>query len=235
MKNLKSLDPLSEFPLKERKFARTRMGLTAGLLKLLETRPYEEIKITELCQFAQISEPTFYNYFPEKDDLIFHYIQIWSLMVTVFAEEQKMASSGYGLLLSLFQYTAKESKKNPRILLEIIAFQAKKKHRLKTNGLTIVERKLMFPNFEGIEMMPIGGVEMVLENAMYLSQKNRELPEKTDWEGLSLTIASSFFGIPIIAFQMNQNLEKLWIDALNYIWLGAGGSIPKLKKRVGKL
>lgn len=104
-------DPLENFPLKERKFARTRMNLIFGLLQLLESRSYDDIKIIELCQFAEISEPTFYNYFPEKDDLILHYIQIWSLMVSVFAEEQNLKESGYGLLLSLFQYTARESKK----------------------------------------------------------------------------------------------------------------------------
>lgn len=223
-------DPLENFPLKERKFARTRMNLIFGLLQLLESRSYDDIKIIELCQFAEISEPTFYNYFPEKDDLILHYIQIWSLMVSVFAEEQNLKESGYGLLLSLFQYTAKESKKNPRILLEIISFQAKNKRKLQQKSLTKAERVLLFPNFPGIETISVGGIETILEKAMVLAQSKKELPKDTNWKSLSLTIVSCFFGVPILAFQMGENLETLWMDSFHYIWLGAGGKIQKQKR-----
>ncbi|TGM43916.1 TetR/AcrR family transcriptional regulator [Leptospira biflexa] len=226
-----SNDTLANFPLKERKFAKTRTNLTFGLLEFMESRSYDEIKITELCQYAEISEPTFYHYFPEKDDLILHYIQIWSLMVSVFAKKNRMAESGYGLILSLFRYTANESKKNPKILLEIISFQAKKKRKLQFKSLTEAERILLFPNQDGIETLPIGGIEMLLDKAMYLSKKNKELPNHTNWKHLSLAIASCFFGIPIMAFQLNENLEKLWLETLNYIWLGAGGFIPKFSKK----
>ncbi|MGV3667039.1 MAG: TetR/AcrR family transcriptional regulator [Leptospira bouyouniensis] len=232
---IRTNDPLAKFPLKERKFARTRTNLVDGLLKLLETRSLDEIKITELCHYAEISEPTFYNYFPEKDDLVLHYIQIWSLMVTVFAEENQQTKSGYGMIHSLFQLTAKESKKNPKILLEIISFQTKKKSKRKPKPLTEAERILLFPNFPGIESLPIGGIEMILERAMELSLKNQELPKDTNIKYLSLAIASCFFGIPILAFQLGENLEKLWIESFHYIWLGAGGSIQKKSKRAGKL
>ncbi|XDD45506.1 TetR/AcrR family transcriptional regulator [Leptospira sp. WS39.C2] len=227
------LDPLLQFPLKERKFARTRTKLTFGLLELLETKPYNEIKIIELCQYAEISEPTFYNYFPEKDELILHYIQIWSLQVTVFAEKNKMANSGYGLIQSLFRYTAKESKKNPRILLEIISFQTKYKKRPQAKELTLAERYLLFPNHPAIGTLPIGGIELILENAMKLAKENKELPKDTNWKSLSLAIASCFFGIPILAFQLNENLESLWIDSLDYIWIGAGSNL-KLNEKVRK-
>lgn len=105
-------DLFSQFPLKERKFAKTRTNLTFAFLSELEVKPFEEIKIKDLCQIAEISEPTFYNYFPEKGDLILHYIQIWSLQVSVFAKEKKLAESGWGQISALFRYTAKESKKN---------------------------------------------------------------------------------------------------------------------------
>lgn len=228
-------DPLQKFTLKERKFARTRTNLTLGLLTLLESRSFDEIKIIELCQFAEISEPTFYNYFPEKDDLILHYIQIWSLMVSVFSEKQNSEESGYGLLLSLFQYTARESKKNPRILLEIISFQARKKKELRHQTLTDAEKILLFPDYPEILNLQFGGIEMLLEKAMTLAKINKELPKDTNWKSLSFSIASCFFGIPILSFQLGENLETLWMETFHYIWLGAGGSIKhKEKKRVKK-
>lgn len=43
-----------------------------ALLKLMETKPYSEISIKEICSFAGLSRRTFYNNFTEKDDLLNH-------------------------------------------------------------------------------------------------------------------------------------------------------------------
>ncbi|MCW7487374.1 TetR/AcrR family transcriptional regulator [Leptospira meyeri] len=220
-----NLDNLRQFPLKERKFAKTRTNLTFAFLSELETKTFEEIKIKDLCQMAEVSEPTFYNYFPEKGDLILHYIQIWSLQVSVFVQEKKLSESGFGILSALFRYTAKESKKNPRILLEIISFQAKTKKSVQVRRLTSAERVLLFPDISGIESLVADGIEGIIQKAITLAAKNGELSESTNWKSFSLSIASCFFGIPILAFQLNQNLEKLWLDSLQYLWLGAGGTI----------
>ncbi|MCG6153316.1 TetR/AcrR family transcriptional regulator [Leptospira bandrabouensis] len=216
---------LQQFSLKERKFAKTRTNLTFAFLSELEIKSFDEIKIKDLCQMAEVSEPTFYNYFPEKGDLILHYIQIWSLQVSVFAKEKKLSESGFGILCALFRYTAKESKKNPRILLEIISFQAKTKKKLQEPKLTKAERVLLFPKIVGIEDLDANGVEGIIRNALTLAAQNGELPATTDWKSFSMAIASCFFGVPILAFQMNQNLEKLWIESLDYLWRGAGGKV----------
>lgn len=223
----KHSDRLISFPLKEIKFAKTRTNLTFAFLKELELKSFEEIKIKELCQIAEVSEPTFYNYFPEKGDLILHYIQIWSLQVSVFALEKKLSESGLGMLSSLFRYTAKESKKNPRILLEIISFQAKTRKSLQQPKLTKAERALLFPKIVGIEDLDADGVEGIIRKALSVAAKNGELPTSTDWKFFSMAIASCFFGVPILSFQLNQNLEKLWLESLYYLWRGAGGKMKE--------
>ncbi|TGL40845.1 TetR/AcrR family transcriptional regulator [Leptospira perdikensis] len=221
----KHFDPILSFPLKEIKFAKTRTNLTFAFLKELESKSFEEIKIKELCQIAEVSEPTFYNYFPEKGDLILHYIQIWSLQVSVFVHEKRLSGSGLGILSALFRYTAKESKKNPRILLEIISFQARTRKSITQPKLTRAERVLLFPDSVGIENLEALGVEGIIRKAMSVAAENGELPASTDWKSLSLSIASCFFGVPILSFQLNQNLEKLWLESLYYLWRGAGGKV----------
>ncbi|PJZ84191.1 TetR/AcrR family transcriptional regulator [Leptospira harrisiae] len=221
----KKSEVLKQFSLKERKFAKTRTNLTLAFLSELKSKPFEEIKIKDLCQIVEVSEPTFYNYFPEKGDLILHYIQIWSLQVSVFVHENNLSESGYEILSTLFRYTAKESKKNPRVLLEIISFQAKTKKPIQISRLTYAERVLLFPETSGIENLPADGIEGIIQKALTLAAKNGELPDSTNWKSLSLSIASCFFGIPLLAFQLNQNLEKLWLDSLQYLWLGAGGKV----------
>ncbi|MCW7493631.1 TetR/AcrR family transcriptional regulator [Leptospira sp. 2 VSF19] len=218
---------LQQFSLKDRKFAKTRTRLTFAFLSELEFKSFDEIKIKDLCQIAEVSEPTFYNYFPEKGDLLLHYIQVWSLQVSVFAKEKKLAESGFGILSALFRYTAKESKKNPRVLLEIISFQARVRKKLQQPKLTKAERVLLFPKIDGIEDLEANGVEGIIRSALTFAAHNGELPTTTDWKSLSMAIASCFFGVPVISFQMNQNIEKLWLESLYYLWCGAGGKVTE--------
>ncbi|MCZ8157242.1 MAG: TetR/AcrR family transcriptional regulator [Leptospira sp.] len=225
--NLEESGRFLSLPLKERKFAKTRLNVIEVFLEQLESRSFEEIKIKDIYLKAQISEPTFYNYFPEKEDMVLLFIQIWSLQVSVFASQNKSTDSGYKLLSSLFRYTANESKKNPRILLEIISFQAKKIQTIKIPKLTLSERLLLFPHQDGIQNLPAMGIEGLIKQALDSAEKRGELPSSTNWQNFGLAIAALFFGVPVIAFQTDQGLEKLWLESLSYLWLGAGGKKNK--------
>lgn len=212
-------------PMKERKFAKTRIRILESFLLELERNSFENIKIKDLAIQSEVSEPTFYNYFPEKEDLILYFIQIWSLQVSVFSLsiKGKTNSRGFYLLQSLFRYTAKETKKNPRILLEIIAIQARKKKKLSIPKLTPGEKYLLFPKVLEINDLPSNGVDGLILNALSIAIQEEELPKHTNLSNLGLAIGSLFFGVPILAFQMKENLESIWLNSLNLLWLGAGG------------
>jgi AcrR family transcriptional regulator len=48
----------------------TRSQLTAAMIELLQQKPAEEISVSELCKQADISRPTFYQYFKSPDDVL---------------------------------------------------------------------------------------------------------------------------------------------------------------------
>ena len=50
--------------------SRRQRELEAGLLKAMETLPYDKIKLTELCHQLDIPRKSFYRYFPTKDDCL---------------------------------------------------------------------------------------------------------------------------------------------------------------------
>lgn len=60
---------LKNIPQKEKKFARTKIALLNALISAMGKKSFAEIKIKDLCLTAEISEPTFYNYFTEKNHL----------------------------------------------------------------------------------------------------------------------------------------------------------------------
>lgn len=217
-----------KFPLKERKYAKTKLTILQCFLKQLETRSIEEITIKELASLAEVSEPTFYNYYPEKADLIITFIQVWSLQVSIhLLNIQKHTSSkvsGYQILESLLRFTAKQTKKNPKLLLEVISFQTKTKSKSKSKKLSEAEKVLLFPHSIETNKFSILGIDGWIQESIRLAIAGGEISPKANIKKISYAIGSIFFGAPIFAYQTHENLERVWIDALDCIWRGILGS-----------
>lgn len=49
---------------------KTHKLLMESLIKLLEEKPINEIKLTEICNLAMVHKTTFYNHFKDKYDLL---------------------------------------------------------------------------------------------------------------------------------------------------------------------
>ncbi len=56
--------------LRERKKAKTRAMIQRHALKLFQGQGYEETSISQIAEAAEISESTFFRYFPAKEDLV---------------------------------------------------------------------------------------------------------------------------------------------------------------------
>lgn len=50
--------------------SRRQRQLEAGLLRTMQSQPYEKITLTELCRQLAIPRKSFYRYFPTKDDCL---------------------------------------------------------------------------------------------------------------------------------------------------------------------
>lgn len=54
---------------------RSRKMIVSSLLELMETQNFLNITIKELCRYADITRPTFYNHFQSKEDIISYYLE----------------------------------------------------------------------------------------------------------------------------------------------------------------
>ncbi|HRE26019.1 MAG TPA: TetR family transcriptional regulator [Anaerolineales bacterium] len=70
---------MSELPLRERKYAATKAALTRAVAVRLKQQSLEEIAVKEICAEAQVSEATFFNYFPTKAAVVGYRVQLWSI------------------------------------------------------------------------------------------------------------------------------------------------------------
>jgi AcrR family transcriptional regulator len=58
--------------LRERKKQRTRQQIADAAWRLFAVRGFEAVPVAEIARVAEVSEATVFNYFPTKEDLVFH-------------------------------------------------------------------------------------------------------------------------------------------------------------------
>ncbi|NLE65671.1 MAG: TetR/AcrR family transcriptional regulator, partial [Elusimicrobia bacterium] len=59
--------------LREKKFVKTKVSLMQEFMKRLKSTRFSEISIKEVCETVEVSESTFYNYFPQKVDVVCYF------------------------------------------------------------------------------------------------------------------------------------------------------------------
>ena len=61
----------AEVGLRERKKQQTRQLLAETARRLFAERGFEHVSVAEIARAADVSEPTVFNYFPTKEDLVY--------------------------------------------------------------------------------------------------------------------------------------------------------------------
>jgi AcrR family transcriptional regulator len=58
--------------LRERKKRQTREAIAAAAMELFQARGFDTVTVADVARAADVSEKTVFNYFPAKEDLVFH-------------------------------------------------------------------------------------------------------------------------------------------------------------------
>jgi AcrR family transcriptional regulator len=212
---------LSELPLRQRKQAQTKLAILRATLERLDDRPLEAIPTRELCEAANISEATFFNYFPKKSDIVVFYIQYWSLDLGWKVANGAPDASAFEAIEFAFLDTARQLKQHPGIMREIIAFQARLPHPLEAPPMTVAERVVAFPERAGIDTVPAAGLDSLLPPLIERAKQSGELPRTIDTMAAFLGLASLFFGVFLcLAQDPSIDLVEAYRSQLKLYWAG---------------
>ena len=84
-----------------RQIGRTRKAIVNAYLALLQESPSKSIKISAICDRANISRPTFYNHFQTKDEIFLNYLD--DVLDEMFIEYRMMQAKTQEEAFSTFQ------------------------------------------------------------------------------------------------------------------------------------
>ncbi len=205
--------------LRERKFARTRLKLARVLVERLQMSTLDEIVVRDLCDACEISEATFFNYFPRKVDLLDYYTQLWMLELTWRC--QNSGKQGLAAVGVSFEFMASSFQARTGVMSEIIARQALLREKPQPVELTLAERMIAFPEFAGIEELAVGGVDKAWWPALEQAMRGGELPSNAHMPTVMVGLASIFYGLPLIMRQGKVSaIGNAYTQQLAVFWAG---------------
>lgn len=205
--------------LRERKFARTRLKLARTLARRLEQSSLEEVAVRDLCEDAELSEATFFNYFPRKTDLLDYYTRLWMLELNWRCRHAQ--AKGLAAVAVCFDFMAAALQQQPGVMGEIIARQALLRERPEAIEIGLAERLIAYPDYEGIEELPAGGVDKAWLPALEQAMRGGELPANAHIPTVMVGLAALFYGVPLVLRQSNFSaISSMYHQQLAVFWAG---------------
>ncbi len=208
-------------PLRQRKFAQTKLGLLHAATAEMSRTPFELIRLKDLCRKMGISDGSFFNYFGKKSDLIAYFIHLWALEMGWHAERLAARQGGLAAIEKIFGLTARQAREQPGLLPEIIAQQARMHRSSTLTEITLAERLLAFPDLDGIDGVHAAGLRELLSPLIKRAVAEGELPRAINRETVMIAIATVFFGTPVTVRSAGLiKLESCYRRQLRIIWKG---------------
>ena len=203
--------------LRDRKAAKIKLAILEEMVSLLKKMKFKQINVMELCDTIDISKVTFFKYFPKKEETLIYFMNIWCLRQIV--NLQKSGKVGIAAIQLFFTSLAKDYEMNPNLMLALIGFIANLDEIPTTYKITAIEKKLLYPDEDGIENLEIMNIHEILDEHLKEAVKLREVDlNYTIDERLNL-LASLFYGTALTAHTKRiKDVESLYKGNLKFVF-----------------
>ncbi len=214
--------------LRQKKSARTRLAMATALSNALAEQSLSEISVKALCREAEVSEATFFNYFPGKQNLMGYLAQLWLLELGWQAAAAAQTAPGLPAIRRLYAHSARSCTRRPGLMRELIAWLAHGGSLDATLKLDAFERKLVFPELDGIESTPLKGIDALIVPQLEAAVSVGQLPDNTLIPMLLSLLLAILFGVPLTLLSSHPGkIADLYQQQLQLVWSGvraaAGG------------
>ena len=190
--------------------AQTKLNILQAMHELLSDTNFRDLKAKDIAARANITEMTFFNYFKVKDDLLIYFMQIWTLDVMAMQLQEPLA--GEAAIWRIFEFTGKQIEENPRLMLNLISYQASRSDCPMLAPLKSAEAYLRFPNLKALHKQINPDV-----GAIFLQHLN-EINPNVDHQVTMMHLFSCFYGDALIAHLNQYSVLSLYRNTLEQIF-----------------
>ncbi len=223
---------LSELSRRDRKAAQTRDALLRALIQQLASRSFKQVRVRDLCDQVDISEPTFYNHFESKGALLTHFVSLWSLRAAASLDAPDVRDSGVVQLFVLFDSIARGMRRHPGLLTAIFCRQMPLRRQPECVPIPAGDRLLWYgDNTPLIDVAPTN-IPTMIAGAVATGRSAGEIPESVDRRELRRVILSLFYGVPT-AEERTTKISTTFANALRAVLTGYRIEVPEVDRLVG--
>jgi len=189
-----------------------------AFIKRLEKTPFDDISIRQICKSVEVSEGTFFNYFPEKIDIINYYMHL-IILKDVWKVQKEVSKGKYLALIDVVFGKLALELKNINIIYQLVAILSVQQERPRKIAINNLEKQLAFPDYPGIENIPSIFIDDFLNECLKGALKNKEIPKNTDIADVLVSLltilggtllAAKLGGIKDLTYHYTRQLKLLW-------------------------
>jgi AcrR family transcriptional regulator len=213
---------VKEYSLRERKHAKTKIAIMNAFMERLKLNRFDSISIKEVCRDAEVAEGTFFNYFPEKIDVIGYFLSLTTLKMIWKAQKNAPAGKYLPLIDSVFNQLSDEINNN-NVIYQILSVLIAQRERPKKITICALEKTLAFPDCQGIEETPSMFLDEWFKERVILALNNDELPPKTNANDVVVSLMTIITGTLLAIRFCNSNSRCYhFMRQLQALWQGLG-------------
>ncbi|MDD5654895.1 MAG: TetR/AcrR family transcriptional regulator [Candidatus Omnitrophica bacterium] len=207
-----------EYSLREKKSARTKIAIINAFMERLKRKSFDDISIREVCRDAEVAQGTFFNYFPEKIDVISSYLHLMTSKMIWKAKNEVPAGRYLDIIDSVFKQLSVEWSSS-NLAYQILSVLIAQGVRPKDISLSGIEKKLFFPDCPGIEEAPSVILDQWLKGCIIGARKNCELPLNINVDDVVISLitiitgtllALRFENVNKCGYHYRRQLHDLW-------------------------
>jgi AcrR family transcriptional regulator len=219
----------SDVNVREWRRAKNKLALVAVAAQKIEAKALESVSIKEMCDAVSLNEAAFYSFFSKKNELLAYCVQLWNLEIQLRAAHAARGRTGLAMIGEVFEQVARHVQGRPGLTGEMLSYLAKRREGTERVSVTPAEKRIAFPEFQGIDDFEPKPVDELLDFHLREAVARGELPGHTRIDAVASALASFFYGAPI-AFRTKKNsINHTYRAHLNLLWLGVrgGGGPPR--------
>jgi AcrR family transcriptional regulator len=184
---------------------------------------FEDICVKEVCKAAEVAQGTFFNYFPEKIEVIAYYLRLSTMRMAWKAKKYAQPGKYLVLVDAIFDQIAEEWNTD-HIVYQVLSVLARQTDRPKNVSIPEVEKKLAFPQCDGIEDVPSLRLSEWFKEWIYKALDNGELPAGVNADDVVVALMA-IIGGTLLATRFGNNVDKrgyYYKHHLKVFWKGLG-------------